>query len=86
MYQQVIFIIIFVVCIIAICYKAYLYYQKRKKGHDRYRIVKNTNGQCPDLDMMGFKFSVMLILATVNILVLMYLVCIINSSVVIYTL
>jgi hypothetical protein len=55
---------------IFVAYKAYSYCQKRKNGHDRYPVLKNEAGEFINLDMLGFKFSVILCLLIVNFSIL----------------
>lgn len=70
--QLLIISIVLMLIFIALRYSHYI--QQRKQGHDKYMIVSNgENYKCPDLDMFGFKFSVILGLSVFNILLVIYL-------------
>lgn len=62
-------ILIFIICVIFIACRAKQYYDDRKNhNHDTYMVVKGEKYEkCPDMDMFGFKFSVMLVLMGVNL-------------------
>jgi len=64
-----ILLFVFVAGLVFIVYRAKQYIDDRKtRGHDKYMIVKGGEYEkCPDLDMMGFKFSVMLAFMAANL-------------------
>lgn len=64
---------IFIIALIFIIVKFCLYCQKRKMNHDNYTILPSLN-QCPNMDMFGLKYSVILCLALLNTFCLVVLV------------
>lgn len=62
-------IFIFILGLIFIACRAKQYFDDRKNHrHDTYGVIKGGEYEkCPDLDMFGFKFSVMLAFMAMNL-------------------
>jgi hypothetical protein len=60
---------VFIAGLLFICFRAKQYFDDRKaRNHDTYMVVKGGEyKKCPDLDMLGFKFSVMLAFMALNL-------------------
>lgn len=54
--------------------------QRREEHHDEYLMAMRTDDgkykKCPDAFMMGFKYSVILAMLTVNLMLMLYLISI----------
>lgn len=60
-------VIIFILGFLFTVHRAKQYFDDRKThGHDTYAIIKGE--KCPDMDMFGFKFSVIIAMLSVNLL------------------
>lgn len=75
--SKTLFIVAIIVGFLFVAHRANQYIHDRKnKNHDTYMVVKGGEYQkCPDMDMFGFKYSVILILLSIilllNIIVVM---------------
>lgn len=67
---------IFIAGLLFIAHRANQYFHDRHEhNHDTYGMIKGGEYEkCPDLVMMGFKFSVMLVFMAINLLLLVILI------------
>lgn len=62
-----------------VLFRFYHYLGDRKSGHDAYPVGSDESGKCPDLNMWGLKWSVLLVMCAFNAILLAYLVTL-NSA------
>ncbi len=61
-------LLVFILGCIFVAHRAKQYFDDRKsRGHDTYEIIVENRKKCPDMDMFGFKYSVILCLALLNL-------------------
>lgn len=71
--KEILFFVI-VVGLIFIAIRARHYMAMRQDGHDRFPTSKDASGRCADMEMFGFKFSVILALIMLNLVLTIYLI------------
>jgi len=71
-----ILVFVFVLGFLFVIHRANQYINDRRNHHhDTYMVVKGDKYEkCPDMDMFGFKFSVILVFAALNLLLSIFLI------------